>query len=111
VAKQFCQEKKKSRHLPEYLAHEPPHEPWPLRETVLVIAGNGVHCEYNGLGTLSLSAHCHRQWDRDHGVRTSPGAIDGRQTKKRVQSLTPLFGFSAIQSNQSGVMNAPSVPH
>jgi hypothetical protein len=41
------------------LAHEPPHEPWSLHETVLVIARDGMHGEYNGLGTLFLCPHYH----------------------------------------------------
>jgi len=38
----------------EYLAHEPPHVPWPLQEAILVIAGDGVHGEYDRLGTFAL---------------------------------------------------------
>ena len=43
---------------PEYLAHEPPHVPRPLQEASLVIAGDGVHGEYDHLGTLALRLHC-----------------------------------------------------
>jgi hypothetical protein len=52
--------KKKKPYSPVYLAHEPPHEPWPLHETVLVIARDGMHSEYDRLGTLSLGPHYHR---------------------------------------------------
>jgi len=36
------------------LAHEPPHEPGPVQEVVFVIASDGVHGEYDRLGTLAL---------------------------------------------------------
>ena len=41
-------------HLPEDLTQEPPHEPWPVLELALVVAGDGVHSEYDHLRTLAL---------------------------------------------------------
>jgi len=63
---------------PEYLAHEPPHVPWPLQDAVLVIAGDGVHGEYDHLGTLALRPHCMSSCHRVRSYVSEiwvPGAI------------------------------------
>jgi hypothetical protein len=72
--------KKKKPYSPVYLAHEPPHEPWPLHETVLVIARHGMHSEDDGLGTLPLGPHYHRTIIVKC-QNPSPGAIGRRQNR------------------------------
>jgi len=96
--------KKKKPYSPAYLAHEPPHEPWPLHETVLVIARDGMHGEYDRLGTIPLGTHCHRIMCQN----PSPGAIRRRQNRlQRLVAHTNLR-ISCDSCQSSCIYAAPS---
>jgi hypothetical protein len=93
--------KKKRPYLPVYLAHEPPHEPWPLDETVLVIARDGMHGEYDCLSPLLLCPHYHRVIVIIR-VRTQvPGAIGRRQNRPQglVTHTTLRISCDSCQSS------------
>jgi len=89
-------------HLPADLAHEPPHEPWPLHEAMLFVAGDGVHGEQDRLSALVLRPHCgHAKMASNHYyVRNGIRVQLPRRQKGVCLLLTPLFSLGAIQSNQ-----------
>jgi hypothetical protein len=79
-----------------------------VQEVVFVIASDGVHGEYDRLGTLALRPHYNIMSSyRIVYSLSSPCQKQDRVQlpggkKKRRQGLTPLFRLGAIQSNQPG---------